>query len=148
MLARSPGTTVALGEAFEADPDGTRERLDALAIEVAAANRALEEEWREGLEGDPEAQEELEQAAREYADEYGFSYDDLTTTNVQVTVRHTYAPYPYWFGFPSWYAYWWPWGVWYPVYPHFGFYYGHHHRHVYWGLPVTYTHLRAHETRR
>jgi hypothetical protein len=135
MLGRSPSAVVAIGESFEADPEATRARFDELAVEVAAANAAVEEEWRESLADDPEAREELEQAAREYADEYGYDYDELTDERVHVTVRHYYDPYPYWFGYPSWYAYWYPWGWWYPVYPHFGFYYGYNNHHVYFGLP-------------
>ncbi|MEE2664151.1 MAG: hypothetical protein VX681_08535 [Myxococcota bacterium] len=135
MLARSPSALVAIGEAFAADPEATRERINELAVAVAAANRAVEEEWRDGLTNDPEARGELEQAAREYADEYGYEYDDLTSEDVRVSVRQYYSPYPYWFGYPRWYAYWYPWGWWYPVYPHFGFYYGPSRYPVSFGLP-------------
>jgi len=136
MLARSPGTAVALGDSYASDPDGTRARIDQLAIEVAAGNLAVEEEWRETLEDDPEAQAELEQAAREYSEEYGYAYDDLVRKEVHVTVHRYVTPYPYWFGYPSWYSYWVPWGVWYPVRPHFGYYSGHYYpRPVYYGLP-------------
>jgi len=137
MLARSPSAVVDIGDAFRMDEVATRARLDAIALELVAANALVEEEWREGLENDPEAQTELEAASREYSEEYGYGYDELTAERVpvSVTVYHRYSPYPYWYGYPIWYAHWVPWGVWYPVYPHFGYYYGYGHRRVYYGLP-------------
>jgi len=135
MLARSPRALVVIGEAFGADPEATRARIDELATAVAAANRVVEEEWRDGLANDPEACAELEQAAREYAGEYGYDYEDLTSEPSRLRLRRDYAPYPYWFGYPRWYSYWNPWGYWYPVYPHVGFHYGPHRSPVSFGRP-------------
>lgn len=137
LLATHVRLAVQLGDAYRADADGTRARLAAIAEEVAQREARAAQEWKESVEEDPEAAADVEDAARAYAEENGVPYDDVTSPEVQTVVNVTVNPYPYWFGYPSWYAYSYdPWLAWYPVPLSFGFYYGpHHHGLVWFGLP-------------
>ena len=136
MLGRSPSAVAQIGGAFDDDPERMIAYLDELSLEIADNNARSEEKWRESFDDDPEARADLERAARSYADEYDYDYEELTGSDVEVNVHVYRSPYPYWFGYPHWYANWDPWGVWYPVRPHFGFYYGHRHRSaIFFGLP-------------
>ncbi|MBK6929569.1 MAG: hypothetical protein IPH12_01420 [Saprospirales bacterium] len=105
--------------------------MDSLSLTVARAHAEELDAWKKTVESDPEAREELQAAAREYSDEYGYTdevydiiqADDLYAEPVAeaapaVVERHYYYNYSYWFGYPWWapqpcwrpYPYWWYWG--------------------------------------
>jgi hypothetical protein len=136
VLVRRVNLVVRLGDSYRKDPRDTRKYLSALADDVAKRNAAAEKEWQKRIESDPKAAAELDQAARDYAEENGYDYDELTDPAVRTRVSVSVNPYPFWFGYPVWYSdvYLYPYGWWYPYPPYFGFY--HYRSHiVWWGFP-------------
>ncbi|TNE58470.1 MAG: hypothetical protein EP344_09920 [Bacteroidetes bacterium] len=126
--------TVLVGDIYKEDPAWVIQKVDSLNLAVARSQAQELEEWKKTIENDPQAQEELQAAAREYADEYGYTdevygivQDDLYAEDAPVSStvveRYYYYSYPYWFGYPWWapqpywrpYPYWWYWGY-YPYY--------------------------------
>jgi hypothetical protein len=136
VLVRRVNLVVRLGDSYRKNPNDTRSYLAALSEDVARRNAAAEKEWKERMEKDPKAAAELEQASRDYADENGYDYRELTDPSVRTRVSVNVYPYPYWFGYPYWYSdvYLYPYGWWYPYPPYFG-YYWYHHSVVWWGFP-------------
>lgn len=120
--------TVLVGDLYRKNPAWLLQQMDSLNL-VAARERTKEvEEWKSNLESNPQAKEELAQAAQSFAGEY--NYDDVyydyekdsyaeSEPNIE---HHYYHNYPYWFGYPYWYAYprWRPYPYWYD----WGFYWG------------------------
>lgn len=107
--------TVLVGDVYKENPAWVLQKVDSLNL-VVARNHADElENWKQTVENDPAAKTELQAAAREYADEYGYEEDYYNRPSVAYTY---YAPYPYWYGYPWWepyprwrpYPYWWDWG--------------------------------------
>ena len=136
MLVRRVNLVVRLGDSYRKNPKDTRSYLAALAVDVEKRNAAAEKEWKERIENDPEAADELDSAARDYAEENGYDYEELTSPEARTRVTIVVNPYPYWFGYPYWYsdAYLYPYGYWYPYRPYFG-YYHYHKDYVWWGVP-------------
>lgn len=123
---------VLVGDIYRRKPDWLLSQMDSLSL-IAARDRARElEDWKNNLESNPQAKEELMQSAQAFADEYSYDdsaydYDDAyysynSSPQQVVTQRYYYYNYPYWYGYPSWYSYprWRP----YPVWWDWGFYYG------------------------
>lgn len=122
--------TVLVGDIYKEDPAWVIHKVDSLNLAVARANADELTEWQKTIEKDPQAREELQAAAREYADEYGYTdevYDivsddlyaeDNAAPDRTVVEHYYYYNYPYWFGYPWWYPepcwrpypYWWYWG--------------------------------------
>lgn len=123
--------TVLVGDVYREDPTWVIQKMDSLSLTVARAHAEELDAWKKTVESDPEAREELQAAAREYSDEYGYTdevydiiqADDLYAEPVAeaapaVVERHYYYNYSYWFGYPWWapqpcwrpYPYWWYWG--------------------------------------
>ena len=136
VLVRRVNLVVRLGDSYRKNPKDTRSYLSALAVDVEKRNAAAEKEWKERIENDPKAAAELDQAARDYAEENGYDYEELTSPEARTRVTVVVNPYPYWFGYPYWYsnAYLYPYGYWYPYRPYFGYYHYHDH-YVWWGVP-------------
>jgi len=137
-LSNNMHLVVTLGEMYKTDPKQTARMLDSVRTEQSKQAVKDLEEWKEGLEKDPEAKKELEQAAREFSEETkngsGEDLDDVYKTGGEtkavekvyvtqpVITNYYMQPYPYWFGYPWWYdhPYWYPYPYWY----HSGFYWG------------------------
>lgn len=121
--------TILVGDVYREDPAWAIHKMDSLNLAVARAHALEQEEWKKNIENDPQARQELQAAAREYANEYGYvdeiydiGTDDLYAAPAPAApaqvVRTYYYPYPYWFGYPWWspqpcwrpYPYWWYWG--------------------------------------
>ena len=128
VLVRRVNLVVRLGDSYRKNPKDTRTYLAALSDDVAKRNAAAEKAWKDRIENDPEAAAELDSAARDYAEEQGYDYEELTSPEARTRVTITVNPYPFWFGYPYWYSdvYLYPYGYWYPYAPYFG-YYRHHH---------------------
>ncbi|MBV6441860.1 MAG: hypothetical protein DYG98_23385 [Haliscomenobacteraceae bacterium CHB4] len=130
--------TVLIGDVYRADPAWVIRKTDSLNLAVARAHAEELEEWKKSIENDPQAQQELEAASREYAAEYGYDSEDYPGDDVyyqedyvrRTTVVEYY--YPWWFGYPWWYPApcWYPYPWWY----NWGFYY-HHHAFVVYYMP-------------
>jgi hypothetical protein len=141
-LANNMHMAVLLAEMQKAEPEKTRALLDEIRDEQARLNEKNIAEWKKGLEADPQARQEMEQAAKEFSNENDAQadaeedIDDIYKTaddkktekpaskkqvSEPVVVTNYYVqPYPYWFGYPWWYDYpfWYPYPYWY----HTGFY--------------------------
>jgi hypothetical protein len=136
VLVHRVNLVVRLGDSYRKNPRDTRSYLTALAADVDKRKAADQEEWKKRIESDPKAAAELDEAARDYADENGYDYDELTRPDVRTRVDVVVHPYPYWFGYPIWYSdlYLYPYGYWYPYPVYFG-YYHYHDSFVWWGFP-------------
>jgi hypothetical protein len=135
-MATNMHLTVILGDMYKSDSKQTIHILDSVSVEHKKQNAKDLEEWKAGLEKNPEAKSEMEQAAKEFTNEKhqdDYYTDDVYATgpsaksNVPVytsppTITYVIQPYPYWFGYPWWYdyPYWYPYPYWYNC----GFYWG------------------------
>ncbi|MBK7937316.1 MAG: hypothetical protein IPJ82_09595 [Lewinellaceae bacterium] len=152
---------VLVGDVYREDPAWVIQKTDSLHLAVARAHAQELEDWKKEIENDPQAQQELETASREYAAENGYDsqdypYDDLYDDGDAGSRVRDHYYYPWWFGYPWWYPdpcwqpypYWYNWGF-YPRYRtvviiylpswHFMHWYFHHPRHHY-----HYTRLSTH----
>ncbi len=145
VLVDNVHMTTVLGAAYRDDPDRLEARFARRNVELSARREEQERAWAREL-ADPESAEELEQAAREFADSYDYEVDEVgddseavrDTTKIVYVERHVNVhPYPYWFGYPSWYdyAYWYPHPLWHHVGFRFGFGWGFGGSFVSVGLP-------------
>ncbi|UCH96852.1 MAG: DUF3300 domain-containing protein [Candidatus Aminicenantes bacterium] len=129
ILTENISLTILLGDMYKNNPQQIKKQLEELQVEGARQQSQAVNSWRKSLEDDPEAMEEFQQAAEEYAREQG--YDDekmkisetekVADTRTRVEVYYV-NPYPYWFGYPYWYSY--PRWYRYPYWYDWGFYYG------------------------
>lgn len=142
LLVDNVGVATRIGAAYRADPTRVTARFDGLHQDVQTRRRQQEQQWAEELQ-DPEAQEDLRAAARDFADANGYDLDAAQAANQSSPTSTVYVnqyvnayPYPYWFGYPSWYAY----PYWYPatVWTHLGFRIGHGGAFVGIGLPTPF----------
>lgn len=93
--------TARLGADFKNDPDGTRQKLADAHNKIEADNKQDYENYKKELAQDPQAQQEYDQAAQQYARNKGYSYPAPTGDKV---INYYSNPYSYWFGYPSWYG--------------------------------------------
>jgi hypothetical protein len=148
-LASHPALIGRLGALYRESPQETRAILDRHHDELIEENDRAVAAWRELIEQDPEARDELVESAERFAEEEGYESPGAAATVVERTqVHHYYHPYPYWFGPPYWQVglYWYPdrvhWGfsfdaggaVWVfglpsPLFSTWHFRYPHHYRH-------------------
>ncbi|MBL7774374.1 MAG: DUF3300 domain-containing protein [Saprospiraceae bacterium] len=122
--------TILVGEAYRDDRAWVLHKMDSLHLAIAREQAAELENWKQTVENDPAAREELQASALEYASEYGYTdeyftgyaddlyaEDNAAPQTVYVERYYSYS-YPYWFGYPWWapqpcwrpYPYWWYWG--------------------------------------
>ncbi len=135
ILTEDMKMSVLVGTIYKKQPQLIEYKLDSISTEHAKQNTKDLEEWKAGLERNPEAKKEMEEASREYAREQGYKDEELTVKNETVVVNYVVHPYPYWYGYPWWYdyPYWYPYPYWYD----WGFYYGPYGI-VYIGFPSPY----------
>lgn len=124
--------TKLLGEIYRDDPDWVERRLDQISQELAEHNKDDLEAYKNQIQNDPEAYNEMLDASEKFSRENNeVRYlDNSNNPNVEVEVINSY---PYWFGYPYWYSdpYWRP----RPLYYHTGFYRNHLGNVVFVGLP-------------
>ncbi|HSR41110.1 MAG TPA: DUF3300 domain-containing protein [Longimicrobiales bacterium] len=137
--------TVLVGDAYARNPEAVLARAGELRVEAARRNSEAIDDWARELEENPDALEELEESAAEFAREEGHDPSSAPTVSSTTRVTVTVDPYPYWFGYPYWYAtpYWYPYPYWY----HWGFYYGTGGTVIVFGMPTyhyTYWHFHGH----
>jgi hypothetical protein len=149
-LATNMHLSVIMGNIYKSDPQQIKTILDSARVEHEKQSAKDLEDWKNGLEKNPEAKKEMEDAAKEFTqqqqtDDYSYSDDIYNTGPSQVkktlvytsppTITYVINPYPYWFGYPWWYdyPYWYPYPYWYNC----GFYWGVGGM-VYIGFPSPY----------
>ena len=161
ILTENIRLSILVGDLYQQDPQWIIRQADSLNLEVARQNAQEMEDWKQSLEDNPEAMEELQASTEAFAEEYGYDdeyydweEDDVYYDNEvrEVVVRHYYEySYPYWFSYPSWYYYprwrpypfWHDWGFYYssprvvvvirlPSFYFTNWYFYHPHHHYYW----------------
>jgi hypothetical protein len=115
LLDKNMHLTVHLGDIFKNDPALLRKQMDSLNLVLAEQKARDTEDWKKEMRENPDAQKELQQSASDYAQENGYSNQELTNTDPKVIEHYVYVPYPYWSGYPWWYdyPYWYPYPMWY-----------------------------------
>lgn len=133
LLCGNMRTTALLGEISKTDHAFISHKLDSISLAYAGQMTKELDDWKNGLEQNPEAKKEMETAGKEFANEQGYTPEQVN--NTVVVVNYVYQPYPYWYGYPWWYEYpyWYP----YPWWHHCGYYWGPHGI-VYMGMPSPY----------
>lgn len=147
LLTERIDLVVSLGEAYKADPAGTKAKLDEVSSQITGQNQKDLDDYKKQVESDPQMQEEMKKSAQDFADSYSGDGDTSPsdavinqgqTAQPQVVNNYygnNYDPYPYayWFGYPYWYSY----PMWYPrpLYYYTGYYIGVGGAVVVTGLP-------------
>lgn len=128
--------TVVIGDVYKRNPDLVMQKTDSLNVALSQKNKQEASEWQQTLKENPQAQQQYEQAAQEYAQENGYKTEEYATPRSPEIENYTSYSYNWWFGYPVWapHAYWDPYPYWYD----WGFYYGPHRRVVFIGMPSTY----------
>ncbi len=129
--------TVRVGDHFRRDPDWVMHKSDSNALAQAKINAEQLNDWKQTVQQDTAAQNELRQAANDYADSNGYVTNDVDAPVDENSVdNYSVYPYSYWFGYPTWYpyAYWYPYPYWYD----WGFYYGPGGQIIVFGFPSYY----------
>ena len=134
--------TVLLGEVYREDPSWIVYQLNQISQQLAEANREDLEAYKNQIQNDPEAYNELLEASEKFARENNETRYLDRSYNPTVEVR-VINSYPYWFGYPYWYSepYWRP----RPFYYHTGFYRNNFGAVVFVGLPsFNFIHWQTH----
>lgn len=133
ILNNNLNVTVRLGNIYQRNPELLKAEFRSLNTDLAEQKKKDIAAWQQKMKDDPEAEKEMEQAAKDYAQDQGQEGDNYYAPADQSAVNnYTCEPYPYWCGFPWWYdyEYWYPFPVWWD----WGFYYWGG-RPVWFGLP-------------
>ncbi|MBW2242884.1 MAG: hypothetical protein JRH01_12950 [Deltaproteobacteria bacterium] len=110
VLAENLELTVALGEAYEREPEVLRAWLADLSVQVAAADDRERDEWSEAIREDEALREQVVESAAAWEDEsgarqdaYDEGYDDGYERGYADDRAHLshVRPYPYWYGYPA-----------------------------------------------
>ena len=141
-LVEDMSFTSLLGEVYSEDPEWVINRLNRISVELAEQNREDLEAYKNQIQNDPEAYNELLEASDRYARETNNSrrYDGNSDPIVEIRLINSY---PYWFGYPYWYSspIWRP----YPTYYHTGFYRNRYGNITFTGLPsFNFIHWHTH----
>ena len=139
LLGDNLELTMLLGETYKNDTSWVTHQVDSIHLQLARNNVKELEDWKTNITNNPEASQEMEQAAKDFEETYGYDddyyagypddiYYNETDEYDYVVEHHYYYHYPFWFGYPSWYTYprwrpfpWWlEWGFY--IRPNFGIY--------------------------
>jgi len=129
--------SVRVGDKYKRDPEWVMHKSDSTAAAEAKINAQQLQDWKQTLQQDSGAQNDMKAAANEYATDNGYKQSDVDAPMDSNQVDNTAVyPYSYWFGYPTWYpyAYWYPYPYWYD----WGFYYGPYGNLVVFGFPSFY----------
>jgi hypothetical protein len=129
--------TVRVGDHYKRDPQYVIHKADSNAAAQAKESTQEVEDWKQNINSDTAAQNELKSAANAYADSNGYTTSQVDAPRDTTDVNnYNCQPYSYWFGYPTWYpyAYWYPYPYWYD----WGFYYGPYGNLVVFGMPSFY----------
>ncbi|HEY3388622.1 MAG TPA: hypothetical protein VGK38_03560 [Prolixibacteraceae bacterium] len=131
ILVEDKDFTALLGEVYNEDPQWVEGNLNKISQELAEQNKEDLDAYKNQIQNDPEAYNEMLEAADKFARENNEAREESSSDPI-VEVR-VINSYPYWFGYPYWYSdpYWRP----YPLYYHTGFYRNHYGNIVFVGLP-------------
>jgi hypothetical protein len=137
LLNEHLSLAVRVGDHYKRDPQRVIHKADSNAVVQARLHTQEVQQWKQTIQSDTAAQNELKQAANEYADSNGYQPNEVErpVDSNEVNNYSTY-PYNYWFGYPTWYpyAYWYPYPYWYD----WGFYYGPYGNLIVFNTPSFY----------
>jgi hypothetical protein len=156
LLTDNLDLTTKLGQQYAADQEGVKTQLATLHDSLMIQNQAQLAAYKKELESNPQAKQELNQAAKDFARSNGY-----ILPNGQVAYGNNYNygyanPYSYWFGYPSWYgsplwypsAYWGSFGLSYgfggfgfSAFPYWGFSNWFYNGGYYLNYPYLYNHF-------
>jgi len=125
---------VLTGDRYKKDPQHVIHIADSLNMVITRQNAEEAQAWKDSIQQNPDAANDLKSAANDYAQEQGYSQDEIQVpANANVVINYTCYPYPYWFGYPAWYpySYWYPYPFWFEC----GFYYDAFGNIVFIGIP-------------
>jgi len=128
---------VRVGDKYKRDPQWVMHKSDSTAAAEAKVNAEQLADWKQTIQQDSNARNDMKGAANEYATDNGYNQNDVDAPIDSNQVNNTAVyPYSYWFGYPTWYpyAYWYPYPYWYD----WGFYYGPYGNMVVFGVPSFY----------
>ncbi len=111
FLTNNIELTSKLGNRYKENASQVNGQLAALHDSLNVQNQIEIAAYKKQLEENPQAKQELSQAARDYAKANGYNIPNQQYANNQ----NYYAnPYSYWFGYPSWYGspLWYPGSYW------------------------------------
>jgi len=131
ILAEDKDFTSLLGEVYSEDQEWVISNLNKISQELAEQKKEDLDAYKNQIQSDPEAYNEMLDASEKYARENNESrYESSTDPIIDVRIVNSY---PFWFGHPYWYSdpYWRP----LPFYYHTGFYRNHYGNVVFIGLP-------------
>jgi len=124
--------TKLMGETYVEDPDWIRDLVARVSQEIADRNKDDLEAYKNQIQSDPEAYNEMLEASEKFARENNEVRYLENSADPVVDVR-VIRSYPYWYGYPYWYSY--PYWRPRPLYYHTGFYRNHFGNIVFIGLP-------------
>jgi hypothetical protein len=132
VLNNNRQMTQELGDIYKSDPGIVKQQFDSLNADLSQMRDTDTQAWQDTLKNNPDAMNELQQSAKDYAKEKGYNENDYSETNPEQVQNYVYYPYPLWAGYPSWYTYdyWYPYPYWYD----WGFYF-HRGNVVFLGCP-------------
>jgi len=129
--------SVRVGDKYKRDPQWVMHKSDSTAAAEAKINAEQLNDWKQTLQTDSNARNDLKAASNEFATDNGYNQSDVDQPMDSNQVDNTAVyPYTYWFGYPTWYPYeyWYPYPYWYD----WGFYYGPYGNLVVFGFPSYY----------
>jgi hypothetical protein len=129
--------TVRVGDHYKRDPQWVMHKSDSNAAAQARINAEQLNDWKQTLQQDSNARNDMKSAANEYATDNGYNQSDVDAPLDSNQADNTAVyPYSYWFGYPTWYpySYWYPYPYWYD----WGFYYDSFGNMVVFGFPSFY----------
>ena len=99
-LVEDKDFTVLLGVTYNEDPDWVKGNLNRISQELSQQNKEDLDAYKNQIQNDPEAYNEMLDASEKYAQENNeLRYETSSEPIVDVTVINSY---PYWFGYPYW----------------------------------------------
>lgn len=121
LLTNNIALTTKLGNMYSANPAQLQDQLVALHDSLNVQNQYEIGAFKKQLESDPQAMQEMTQAAKDYANANGLNLPNQPY-NSAYNASYYANPYSYWFGYPTWYSS----PIWYPGAFGFnsGFYFG------------------------
>lgn len=126
--------TVRLGNLYKKNPDALVNYFTSLNAQLVQERQNALAAWKQTMLNDPQAQQEMEQAAKEYEQDPDYDFDTAYAPSSPAdAVNFDCPPYPYWCGYPWWfdYEYWYPYPYWWDC----GFYFWDG-AYVWFGLPT------------
>ncbi|GAB3997397.1 hypothetical protein GCM10028807_42510 [Spirosoma daeguense] len=110
LLTNNSDLTAQLGQQYAANTSDISGQLATLHDKLAADHESEVAAYRKQLDADPQASQELKQAAQTYAQANGFLLPNGTYSGNLMYAN----PYSFWFGYPYWYgtALWYPGAYW------------------------------------